>query len=369
MKRLQSLDIFRGITIAGMILVNNPADWGHIYAPLRHAEWHGCTPTDLVFPFFLFIVGVSITYALQNAEKSQNPQLIRKIAIRSFKLFALGLLMTAFPYFVFTPEFGLHPSLLNIRILGVLQRIAICYLLVSVWFIYFKDRYFEIILASILVLYWLLMRFVPLPDGGISDWNDPVQNLAAWLDRLILGENHLWKGAKNLWDPEGLLSTLPALGTVLIGIRTGMILKNKEESETDKLLKIMVLGSLLVVAGYVTDWFFPINKSIWTSSYVLFTGGLAMIGLALCYYFTDRLGHYAWAFPFKVFGMNAIVAFAMSGIFSRVLGMFEIQKTLFIAFQNFLDPKSASLLFAFLYILFWYGIVLLMYKRNIFVKI
>ncbi len=283
--RLVSLDVFRGATIVGMILVNNPGSWAHVYPPLEHADWHGWTPTDLIFPFFLFIVGVAIhlAYTKRLARGASRSALVRKAVKRSAILFGIGLFMAAFPVVQIDPTFEwLRPELGELRIMGILQRIALCYLAASILFLYARPRTRMYWMGGLLLAYWGALTPVPVPGYGAGMLDVPKATLPAYVDRLILGTEHLWTGADQMWDPEGLLSTLPAIVTTLIGLWTGRLLLSEERPHT-KVATLFVRGSLLVVGGYVWNWAFPINKSLWTSSYVLFTGGLAMCALALCY--------------------------------------------------------------------------------------
>lgn len=367
-ERLMSLDVFRGITIAGMILVNNPGTWGDIYPALRHAEWHGCTPTDLIFPFFLFIVGVAITYSLskRKAEGDDQTKLILQILRRSAVLFLLGLVLSGFPYF----------DLSTIRIPGVLQRIAIVYLITSLIFLKVDIRNQSIIAVSLLLIYWVLMTLVPVPGYGSANL-EPTTNLAAWLDNLLLG-GHLWSSTK-VWDPEGILSTIPAISTALSGVLTGHLLRS-ELDKTTKTVWMFIAGNILLVTGYVWDMWFPLNKSIWTSSYVVYTSGLALNFLAVCYWFIDVQGYKKWAIPFRVYGLNAITVFFLSGIVGRLLYMIKIPsgggeeislKSFFFnnLFLSWLEPINASLLWALTYVLIWLGLMWILYRKNIFIKV
>ncbi len=298
-KRLLSLDVFRGFTVAAMILVNNPGDWGHIFAPLEHAEWDGCTPTDLIFPFFLFIVGVSIVYAFDSKKNAEEnfAELIKHILTRTIKLFALGLILSLFPFFDFT----------TVRIPGVLQRIALVYLACSILFIKVKPKTLFIILLSILLGYWILLTFVPVPGIGAANLGAET-NLGAWLDRKIFTETHLWILSKT-WDPEGLLSTLPAFGTGIIGLLVGIQLKNKLKTETEKVKILMLYGLIAIGLGLIFALFFPLNKSLWTSSFVLYTGGIASVIFAALYWLIDVKGYQQFTKPFVVYGVNAITVF------------------------------------------------------------
>jgi predicted acyltransferase len=364
--RLLSLDTFRGITVAAMILVNNPGDWGHIYAPLGHAHWHGWTPTDLVFPFFLFIVGVSISYALKR-DNGEKTGIVGKIVKRSLILFGLGLFLNLFPKFDFT----------TVRIPGVLQRIALVYLACSLIYINTDTRTQGWLIGILLVGYWLLMTFVPVPDFGMANL-EPETNLGAWLDRTLLG-GHLWKTSK-IWDPEGLLSTVPAIATGLSGILAGTLLKSTR-SETQKTVWLFVAGCISLLAAYVWNGFFPINKSLWTSSFVLLSSGLALIGLALLYWLIDVRGYRKWTTPFVAFGVNAITVFFLSGLIPRILAMIKIQQpdgkeigakewmyqTFFVPY--FESPYNASLAGALTFVLIWFGILGWMYQKKIIIKV
>lgn len=363
-ERLVSLDVFRGITIAGMILVNNPGSWGNIYPPLRHADWNGCTPTDLIFPFFLFIVGVAITLSLskRKARGDDQNKLLLNILRRSSILFLLGLILSGFPYFDFS----------TIRIPGVLQRIAIVYLISSFLFLKSSFKVQVILTFAFLVIYWLLMMLVPVPGIGPANLEKGT-NLAAWLDNLLLN-GHLWSYSK-VWDPEGILSTIPAISTTLLGILTGHLLQSKNDMTT-KTVWMFVYGSFLMLAGYVWDGWFPMNKSLWTSSYVLYTGGLALLFLGVCYWFIDVQKIKWWVKPFQVYGMNAITVFFLSGIVGRLLSIIKLGDEISIKeylysniFLSWLDPINASLAWALSYIILWLGLMWILYSKKIFIKV
>ena len=324
-ERLLSLDFFRGLTVAAMILVNNPGSWGHIYAPLAHAEWHGCTPTDLVFPFFLFIVGVSIAYAMgsKKLDVSSHNKTMLKALKRALTLFGLGLLLAIFPRNFST--FDLVDSLSNLRIPGVLQRIGVVFFISSIIFLKASEKNIFRIIILILVSYWALMTFVPVPGVGYPNLEKET-NLGAWLDRTILTEAHLWKSAKT-WDPEGILSTLPAIATGLFGVLVGVYLKRKEIDSSTKIAWLFSVGVLATLAGLFWDLQFPINKALWTSSYVLYTGGLATIVLALSYWIIDVNKYNRFTKPFVVYGVNAITVFFLSGLMPRLVNMIKIKQT------------------------------------------
>lgn len=370
--RLQSLDVFRGITIAGMILVNNPGTWSHIYPPLEHAKWNGCTPTDLIFPFFLFIVGVAITLSLSKRKERGDDQkdLILNILRRSVILFVLGLILAGFPFWPF------FETIESIRIPGVLQRIAIVYFISSYLFLKMSVKNLAYLGGGILIFYWLIMTLVPVPGIGAANL-EPTTNLGAWLDNLLLN-GHLWKSTK-VWDPEGLLSTLPAIGTAILGIMAGDWIKRDHEPKT-KALWMFFWANVLLAAGYVWSGFFPLNKSLWTSSYVLYTGGLALHFLTMCYWIIDVLGYKKWAKPFTVYGMNAITVFFLSGIIGRIMYMIKLTNSAGVEvnlktylfdsiFLSIFDPINASLAWALTYIFIWLGLMWILYAKKIFIKV
>ncbi|MEX0609869.1 MAG: heparan-alpha-glucosaminide N-acetyltransferase domain-containing protein [Balneolaceae bacterium] len=376
-KRLVSLDFFRGATVAAMILVNNPGSWSHIYGPLKHASWHGWTPTDLIFPFFLFIVGVSIVLAFTKAKAkgADDRDLLNKTLIRAAKIFGLGLALSAFPYLTFLPDFGLHDNLLGIRIPGVLQRIALCYAIGAILFLYTKPKTQLYTLAGLLIGYWFLMIAIPVPGFGAGALDSAEGNLAAYIDNLIM-PGHLWQSN---WDPEGLLSTLPAIGSTLIGIWTGRMLVKDEKSESSRTLQFFIWGFILIIIGYVWSWIFPINKSIWTSSYTLFTGGQAMCIFGLCYYFIDVKEKQKFTNWGVAFGINAITVFFLSGIIARTFNMItfsfrgdeiSLKAWLFeYVFNSVNSPINASILYAITWIFLFYLLAVWMKKKNIIVKV
>ena len=373
-ERLVSLDVFRGITIAGMILVNNPGSWSHVYPPLLHAEWHGWTPTDLIFPFFLFIVGVAMTYSFSKMFGKGTPktEIYKNVFKRSAILFGIGLFMAVFPVVRFDPLRLYDFS--SMRIMGVLQRIALCYLFASIIYLEFQKIRSQLSwVAGLLGGYWLLMTVVPVPGHGAGDFSRE-GNLAAYVDQLVMAD-HLWKPG---WDPEGLLSTIPAIGTVLLGLLTGELLRS-EQSQKEKVIQMFLYGNLGLVAGLVMDVWFPINKGLWTSSYVLFTGGFALHFLAICYWFVDMKGYRKWTKPIEVYGLNALAVFVLSSLMAKLMYVIPIytsngQTTIKgLVYDNlllpFVSPINASLLFAVFYILFWLWIMWIFYKRKIFIKI
>ena len=367
-ERLVSLDVFRGLTIAGMVLVNNPGSWSHIYWPLGHASWHGWTPTDLVFPFFLFIVGVSIALALgaRVENKENNDGVYWKIIKRALILFALGLFLAGFPYF----------NLGTIRIMGVLQRIALCYLVAGLIFLKTSLRQQIMITTAFLIGYWLVMTFVPAPGFKAGDYSRE-GCIACFIDRKVLG-NHIWSQGK-VFDPEGLLSTVPAIATTLLGVISGALLRSPRK-QYEKVSLLFIAGLGCIIAGWLGNLFFPINKSLWTSSYALFTGGLAMQFLALCYWLIDMQRYRRWATPLVVFGVNAIALFVGTGLMAKLMGLLKVPRAdgTRIAlktwiydnlFLSWAPPYPASLSFAIAFILLWLGLMWILYKRKIFIKI
>ena len=373
--RLLSLDVFRGLTVAAMILVNNPGSWSTIYAPLKHAEWNGCTPTDLIFPFFLFIVGVSISYALgSKKDNTSQSKLLFTAFKRALILFGLGLFLNLFPKVFIDPI----EALSTVRIPGVLQRIAIVFFITALIFIKTNQKTQIRLFFGILIAYWALMTLVPVPAIGYANLEKET-NLGAWLDRTILTEAHLWKSAKT-WDPEGILSTLPAVATGLFGVLVGTWLRRKDREESVKISWMFSIGILAVILGLIWDLFFPINKALWTSSFVLYAGGLATIGLALCYWLIDVQGYKKGTTPLVVYGVNAITVFFLSGLIPRILTLIMVNMPdgtrvnsrvwMYETFYTpYFTPINASLAGAVTFILIWLLILWVMFKRKIIVKV
>ncbi|QNH63380.1 acyltransferase family protein [Hymenobacter sediminicola] len=364
--RLISLDVFRGLTVAAMILVNNPGDWAHIYAPLEHAQWHGCTPTDLIFPFFLFIVGVSIVYALDGARQQPEAhgRAILRILKRAAILFGLGLLGALYPKFEFE----------TLRIPGVLARISWVFLVCGIVFLKTTWRQQLGLLAFLLVLYNVLLQVVPVPGFGAANL-EASTNLGAWLDRLVFTENHLWKSSRT-WDPEGLLGTLPAVGTGLLGLLTGQWLRRKDVEPATKVVWLFVDAGLLIVLGLIWNGWFPINKSLWTSSYVLYTGGLSVAALATLYWLCDVQNWRGfWTKPALVYGVNAITVFFLSAIVSKTLNLIKVGDVTLRAwlyntfFTPYFSPINASLAGALVCVLIWLGVLWVMYKKGVIIKV
>ncbi|MDH4021272.1 MAG: heparan-alpha-glucosaminide N-acetyltransferase domain-containing protein [Xanthomonadales bacterium] len=366
-KRLLSLDFFRGITIAAMILVNNPGSWAHVYPPLLHAKWHGWTATDLIFPFFLFIVGVSITLAFSAKKENHLPsrQLHEKIVRRTLILFALGLFLSGFPFYDFS----------SIRIPGVLQRIAVCYFFASLIFLHGSVKSQVAWTVGLLLIYWAAMQWFPVPGVGAGSYEKGA-NFSAWVDSLFL-QGHMWSVTKS-WDPEGIFSTVPAISTTLIGVLTGHLLLS-EKAGVKKVSLMLGAGCVAIAIGSVWQFWLPINKSLWTSSYALFTGGMAMVVFGVSYYLIDIKGWRRGTGPFCVYGMNAITVFVLSGMVGRLLyeakwesgdSLITLKEWLLnMLFLPWLSPINASLVYALVFVFLSYILMYYLYIKQIFIKI
>ena len=422
-RRLTSLDAFRGITIAGMILVNNPGSWGNLYGPLGHARWHGWTPTDLVFPFFLFIVGVAMAFSFQRRLTEGQPRLrlLKQVVRRTIILFMLGLIMAGFPDWrliapyvaivvglalgntndrrpesseagaermrnmvawivliaglaFFILDFG-HFQAEQLRVPGVLQRIAVCYLAAALISMMGDVWVRGGAVIVLLVGYWLILSLVHPPAGYAADVTGPAGLLHDWIDVQLLGD-HLYRERP---DPEGLLSTMPAVATVLLGLLTGQWLQSARESR-DKTIALFFAANVLLVLAAWWNSALPINKKIWTSSYVLLTAGLALHFLAMCYWLLDVKGYRRWAWPFVVFGSNAIVVYVASSLVAKAMGRWTIAmpdggeialKTWIYEsfFASWASPPNASLFFALTYVTLWLVLMIPLHRRRIFIKI
>ena len=397
-ERLRSLDAFRGFTIAAMLLVNNPGDWGHLYGPLGHAQWDGWTFTDWIFPFFVFISGISMTMSLgrRAALGASKQALLAQTARRGLTIIAIGLALN------FIPAFDIG----SVRIPGVLQRLGLCTILVAPLVLYFNGRQQIVWLVGLLAAYTLIQFFVPVPDAaGVIHTGSlqPGEDVGAWLDRLLM-DGHLWKQSKT-WDPEGLLSTVPAVASQLAGVLVGHGLMDgaptpastraapqggqavlgsgpanglAKRSPGEKAMWLLVSGLACLWAGHLMDaWLMPINKSLWTPSFVVFMAGWANVVFGVFYWLLDamplplaRARMARWAHPLVVFGMNALFLFALSGLVAKMLGVLKLQAALYAPILALnLAPVNASLLFAIGFVAVMYAVAWVMWKKRWFVKV
>ena len=368
--RLQALDVFRGLTIAAMLLVNNPGTWSHVYPPLEHAEWNGWTPTDLVFPFFLFIVGVATALSLGGLVDAGAGRagIFRKALVRAAIIFGLGLVLQGFP----------HYDLPHLRIPGVLQRIALAYLVTAIVVLLTGVRGQALALLGLLLGYWTLMTLVPVPGVGRGVL-EPEKNLSNWLDFRLLGVNHVWSETRT-WDPEGLLSTLGAVASVLCGVLAGHWIRSPRGTDA-KAFGLFYAGGMTLLLGWVWSHIFPINKSLWTSSYVLLSAGIACLVLSAIFWLVDVRGYRGWTVPFLVFGTNAITAYWLSTLCAIVLdwitiagpveGQEVVLKTYLYEtfYASWLAPANASLAYAVSYVVLWLGLLSFLYRQRIFIRI
>lgn len=359
--RILSVDIFRGMTIVLMILVNTPGTWAAVYNPLRHAKWHGYTPTDLVFPFFLFIVGTSIVFAYK--DKPINASTYKKIIVRTLKLIGLGLFLGAF-----TLSFPFIKDFADIRFPGVLQRIGVVFFFASILFINLNWKTLIGVAIVLLVGYWLIMGFIPV-NGMESTLERAPNNLANYLDVQVFGTHNY----REDYDPEGLLSTIPAIVSSLLGIFTGLILISKQSK---KATILMGIGGSLLIVGHLWDLVFPINKALWTSSFVLVTAGWANLFLALIYYLTD-IKDVKFGSIFRYAGANAIILYFLSSFVSKILKMIKVGEDnslhgwLFdtIYTHDFMSMQLSSLLYGLTVVAFYCLLAYVLYQRKIFFKV
>lgn len=397
-ERLLALDVFRGLTIAGMLLVNDPGNWGAIYPPLEHAPWNGWTPTDLIFPFFLFIVGVTthLSLSARRARGDGESDIRRQIIRRGALIFLFGFLLNGFPFFTWGSVHGISDPtffqrvvdrLYQWRIMGVLQRIGLAYLCAALLTQGVSVKRIVTTLAVLLFGYWMVMTVLPVPGIGSVGallLDSPPRTMAAYFDRMFLDwsrfnlGNHIWALSQS-WDPEGLLSTIPAIGTAMLGVIAGRWI-GMARPLAERLNGLFAGGALAMMVGLMWNWSFPINKSIWTSSYVVFTAGMACLAIATIMWIVDVQQVKSWTKPFVIYGMNPIVAFVGSGLVARMIySIFTvtyhgapipletaINRALF---ESWLSPVNASLAFALCFVLFWFGILAILYRRRIFLKI
>lgn len=374
--RLQSLDAFRGATIAAMILVNNPGTWDAVYPPLRHAAWHGWTLTDWIFPFFLFIVGVAMVFAFaRRMEQGVLPnRLYRQVVSRSLKIFLLGLFLNGFPFGLLGHQFDLG----TLRIPGVLQRIAACYFLASIIYLHTGLRTQLLVLGGLLAGYWGILTLVPVPGFGAGVL-EPVGNICWYVDSHLLA-GHTWTGAPAPgFDPEGIVSTLGALATTLSGCVLGQWLRSNHTKE-EITAWAFVAGNVSLLLGVVLDLWIPINKNLWTPSYVVFMNGWALTVFATMYWLIDARDYRAWATPLVIYGMNAIAVFVVSGILARLIVLVKIHgsdgseislKTYVFehVYRAVASPLNASLLFALSFVMLMYLFVWGLWKKQWFFKV
>ena len=363
--RLLSLDIFRGMTVAFMIIVNTPGSWNYVYAPLRHASWHGCTPTDLVFPFFLFIVGVSTFFSLKKYGGKINSDSVIRILRRTVLIFALGMFLTIFPKFI--------RDYSTLRIFNVLQRIALAYGIGAIICLTVRRNFLWIVVSVILLGYWALLALL----GGADPYALET-NLALKVDLAVLGANHLYGGYGIPFDPEGLLGIIPSVATVVIGYFIGGLVSS-EKAGGKVVLKLILLGVAAFGLGCLWGITFPINKSLWTSSYVLYTAGLGMMVLALIYYLADVLKFQKWSTFFIILGTNAIFAYSLASMWSNTMLNVKFtvdneQLSLYSwLFQKVFAPlagnMNGSLLFAIFQVLLVWSITLILYRKKVFIKL
>jgi predicted acyltransferase len=392
-ERLLSLDVFRGLTIAGMLLVNNPGTWSAIFPPLEHAEWNGWTPTDLIFPFFLFIVGITthLSLSARRARGDDDSAVVKQILRRGIIIYLLGFAMAMFPFYQWgtiasipnaTPWDRILYRIEHVRILGVLPRIAIVYICAGLLTLKTTLKQQIIIIATLLFGYWFAMTLIPVPgehEIGAVLLNTHDRNLAAWLDRAILGTNHTWSGSVT-FDPEGPMSTIPAIATAMLGVIAGRWIVQKEKPLLERISGMFAVGAIGMVVGLMWNWAFPINKSLWTSSYVIFTAGMACVAIATIMWIVDYGNVKWWTKPFVIYGVNPIVAFVGSGVLARLIYTLwhvsyhgqsvALQDAIYqIVFLPWLPPRVASLAFAISFVLLWYGILTVLYRRNIILKV
>jgi predicted acyltransferase len=398
-ERLLSLDVFRGITVAGMLLVNDPGTWSAIYPPLEHAEWNGWTPTDLVFPFFLFIVGITthLSLSARRARGADESDIRRQILRRGAMIFLLGFLLNGFPFFTWGDVSGIaDPSFLqrvvdrlyHWRIMGVLQRIGLAYMCAALLTQRASVKRIVITAGALLLGYWVAMTMLPVPGsngtlGGLL-LDVPSGTMAAYWDRFFLDwsrfglGNHIWSGSVT-FDPEGLFSTIPAICTAMLGVLAGRWIGTNRPIE-ERLNGLFAGGCLAMMFGMIWNWGFPINKSIWTSSYVLFCAGLAAVSIGTIMWLVDVQGSRRWTKFFVIYGTNPLIAFMGSGLLARLIysvifvrydgQRVPLESAIYQSlFASWLTPVKASLAFALCFVGLWYCILLGLYRRQIFLKV
>jgi predicted acyltransferase len=389
-KRFYSLDVFRGATVALMILVNNPGSWSHIYGPLKHAPWHGCTPTDLVFPFFLFAVGNAMAFVMPKLEQAGDGVFWKKVIKRTLLIFLIGLLLNWSPFVKWNGDVLEMKPLDNLRIMGVLQRIALCYFFASVIVYYFKQRGAFVTAAVLLLLHWMLCLLLGSPGDPYS--------LNGWfgnsIDKSILGEAHLYRGEGVPFDPEGLMSTFAAIVQVIFGYLVGDYMQkmskaneNSTNGSYQMIASLFVTATILTVTGLAWDMVFPINKKIWTSSYTIYTTGLAIYTIATMIWFIEVKHARNWLTKFfDVFGKNPLFIFVLSGFLPRAIGLIRIPNGIndeglpkyLSPFGWFYEkickqvpgiPENGSLVYAISMIIMYWAICYWLDKKKIYIKV
>ncbi|HCT94794.1 MAG: hypothetical protein A2X19_11080 [Bacteroidetes bacterium GWE2_39_28] len=389
--RYTALDVLRGMTIAGMILVNNPGTWGKIFPPLKHAAWHGCTPTDLVFPFFLFIVGAALSFAFAKYNDTLNKESVKKVIKRSFLIFLTGLLLNAFPFYNTSPSpelsFGENwlVYIQNLRIFGVLQRIALCYMVGALVALWLQKPKKIIVAGSVLMLLHLLILVI----FGTGDPFSKEGTIAGSIDVALVGITHVYKGFGMPFDPEGLLGVLSGSATVLFGYLVGGHIR-KSANKTEAVGDLYTIGLIALGVGVVLSTVIPINKPLWTPSYVFYAGGWSVLMLALFIYFIDIKGKEKIFYPFKALGLNPLFAFVMAGVFAKTLGRIIKWQTSVLQddgtfkeittnasswiYQNCCVPllgnnEWGSLLYALGYVTIFTTMAIILYKKKIVIKL
>lgn len=398
-ERLISLDVFRGATVAGMLLVNDPGTWSAIYAPLKHAEWHGWTPTDLIFPFFLFIVGITtqISLSARRARGDDDRAIRRQILKRGALIFLFGFLINGFPYFTWgsipnNPD----PTMLDRivdrlehwRIMGVLQRIGLAYVIAALLATRASVRAQVVATAALLLVYWVVMTVLPVPGTngtpGALLLGNGATTMAGYWDRVLLDwsrfglGNHLWIGSVT-WDPEGILSTSGAVATALLGNLAGRWI-GQPTPLLERVAALFAIGAIAMMVGLMWHWSFPINKSLWTGSYVVFAAGMAAVTLATIVWLVDVQNIRSWVKPFVIYGMNPMVAFVGSAVMARLIYSIikvklngqsvSLQNAIYqTVFASWLSPRNASLAFAIAFVTFWYIVLAALYRRRLFFRV
>ena len=368
-QRYLALDVLRGMTIALMIIVNNPGSWSHIYAPFEHSEWHGFTLTDLVFPTFLFVIGNAASFSLKKYEKQSEAVFLKKVFTRTLLIFLIGLFLVAFPFVYRSGDDLLLKNLMNMRIMGVLQRIALCYCLGSLIIHYLKLRGALIAGALILLGYWGILWF-------FGDHPNPYSlngNAVLKLDLMVFGPENLWKGFGMPFDPEGLLSTFPAIVNVIAGYAAGVFIQ-KSGNTFKTVSRLALSGLVLLIVAKMWSFYFPINKGIWTSTFVLFSSGWDLLILGALILIIEIWKFKKWTYFFEVFGKNPLFIFVLSGLVVLFLQIIRINgKSPSGMFYNFyltwLSPINASLAFAIVFMLSMWLVGYILDKNKVYVKV